>query len=95
MPDVLVTKVGLQRPCVVSLIDQRITAGVPEHVRVCFEVELGLAASAFDHLGKAYGGERRTPLRGVGLGDLGPCSRRITESTIHSKKMSSILKGNF
>ena len=40
--NVVVAEVRLQRPCVVPLVGQRVTAGVPQHVRVRLEAQLGL-----------------------------------------------------
>jgi hypothetical protein len=55
--DVLVPEIGLQRPRVVALIGQRITAGVPQHMRVDLEANLGFVAGAGQQLGKAGRGE--------------------------------------
>jgi hypothetical protein len=68
--DVLVAEVSLQRPRVVALIGQRVTACVPEHVGVRLEPELRLSASAFDHPGKASGCERGSSFRGEEVGRL-------------------------
>jgi hypothetical protein len=37
-----VAEIGLQRPRIVPLIGQGVSAGVPEHVRVRLEAKLGL-----------------------------------------------------
>ena len=46
-------EIGLQRPRIVALVGQGKTTGVPEHVRVSLETELGGLAGALDHLGIA------------------------------------------
>ena len=46
-------EIGLQRSGIVPLVGQRVAAGVAEHVRVCLEAELGLAARPLDHAGEA------------------------------------------
>ena len=56
------TEVGLQGPRVVPLVGQRITAGVPEHVRVRLEGELRLDPYPLNHAGKAGRGEWRATL---------------------------------
>ena len=42
MLNVFVSKIRLQRPGMVTAVRQRITAGVPEHVRVRLEAEFRL-----------------------------------------------------
>jgi len=58
-----VTEISLERPRVMALVGQSIAAGVPEHVRMGLERELGGNAGALDHAGKAGGAEWRAPLR--------------------------------
>ena len=61
MLDVAVPEVGLQRARVVPLVRQRVAAGVPEHVRVRLEPELGLEPCPLDHAGEASGARRARP----------------------------------
>jgi hypothetical protein len=46
---------SLDRPGVVALVGEGVTAGVAQHVRVRFELKAG---AALDHLGEAGRGER-------------------------------------
>ena len=71
MLNVAVAEVGLQRPRVVALVGQRITAGVPQHVRVRLEGQLGLPARPLDHAGEPSGAERCPAFRGEHEGRLG------------------------
>jgi hypothetical protein len=48
-----VAEVRLKRPCIVSSVGQCVAAGVPEHVRVCLEGQLGHLSGSFDHSGEA------------------------------------------
>ena len=64
-------EVGLQGARVVPLVGQRVAAGVPEHVRVRLEGQLGLRACPLDHAGEASGAERRSALRREHEGRLG------------------------
>ena len=50
-------------PRIVPPVGQRIAAGVPEHVRVRPEAELGGDAGALDHAGEARRRKWRAPLR--------------------------------
>ncbi len=61
----------MQGARVVALVGQRVAAGVPQHVRVRLEAELGLGPCPLDHAGEASGGERRAPLRSEHEGRLG------------------------
>jgi hypothetical protein len=49
--DILMAEIGLQRPGVVPLVGERVAAGVPEHMGVSIEAELGLHQSRSDLLG--------------------------------------------
>lgn len=71
MLDVPVSRVGLQRARVVTLIGQRVAAGVPKHMRVRLEPKLGVAPSSLDHAGEAGGAKGRSPLRSEHEGRLG------------------------
>jgi len=62
--DVAVPKVGLQGACVVAFVGQGKSAGVPEHVRVRLEPELGLSPGSLDHASEAGRRERCPLLRG-------------------------------
>jgi hypothetical protein len=53
----------LQRSRVVSLVCERITTGVPQHVRMRFKAELGLAPRPFDHACEPGGAEGCAALR--------------------------------
>ena len=64
MLDVSVPQVGLESPRIMSLVGQREAAGVPEHMGMRLEAQLGLAASAFHKPGKSARRERRAPLAG-------------------------------
>jgi hypothetical protein len=44
-------EIDLQRPRVVPLVGERVAAGVPEHMGVSIEAELGLHQSRSDHHG--------------------------------------------
>ena len=55
-------EVGLQGAGIGALVGQDEATGMAEHVGVNREWQLGLYASAFNQLGQARGGERRTPL---------------------------------
>ena len=63
-------EVRLQGSGVVSLIGERVTASMAQHVRVGLEAELGLAASALDHAGEAGGAEGSSTLRSEDEGRL-------------------------
>ncbi len=63
MPDVAVPKVSLQSASVVPTVGQGVAAGVPEHVRVGFEAQLGCGTRALDHAGKPSRREWRAPFR--------------------------------
>src|SRR6516165_10413715 len=47
--DVAMAQVSLQCPCVVPFACQSVAAGVPKHVWVGLEAELGLSAGPLDH----------------------------------------------
>ena len=64
-------KVGLQGARVVPLVGQGVATGVPEHVRMRLEPELGLGPRSLDHAGEPSGRERCAPLRGEHEGRLG------------------------
>jgi len=59
--NVAVAKVSLKRSGIVSSICERIAAGVPEHLRVSLEPELGLGACTLDHAGETGGSKWRAP----------------------------------
>jgi hypothetical protein len=46
-----------------SPLGDRITAGVPEHMRVSLESQLGRLSSSFDHASEARSRKRRAALR--------------------------------
>jgi hypothetical protein len=56
-------EIGLKRPRVVSPISQRKTVGVPEHVRVRLEGQLGHLSCSCDHSGESGRREWRAALR--------------------------------
>ena len=60
--NVAVSEVRLQRPRIMPFVGERITAGVPEHMWVRFEPQLGLVPCPLDHASKARGAKRRSPL---------------------------------
>src|SRR5262249_3759776 len=62
MLDVAMSEVRLQCPCIVPFIGQRITARVPQHVRVRLEAKLRLAPCPLHHAGKPCHAERVTSL---------------------------------
>jgi hypothetical protein len=70
MLNIAVPKVSLQRPRIVSLVSQRVAAGVAQHVRVCLEPKLGHDPRPLDHAGKAGRAERRPALGGEDEGAL-------------------------
>ena len=47
------SKVRLKRSGVVTLVGQRVAAGMAQHVRVYLEGQLGVPARALDHAGKS------------------------------------------
>jgi hypothetical protein len=55
-------QIGLQGPRIQALFRQGVAAGVPQHMRVDLEADLGLVAGAGEQLGKARRGENG-PLR--------------------------------
>ena len=61
--DIAVAQVGLQGARVVPLIGERITAGVPQHVRMRLEAQPSRSPCPLNHASKASGGERRAALR--------------------------------
>ena len=72
---VAMAKVGLEGARIVSLIGERVAAGVPEHVRVRLEPKFAFGARAFDHAGKPRRRERRAPLADEQERRFGLCSR--------------------
>jgi hypothetical protein len=48
----------LDRPGVVALVGQRVSAGVAKHMRMCLELQAGTGGRAFDHAGEAGRGGR-------------------------------------
>src|SRR5262249_18897160 len=69
--NVAVAEVSLQRPCVGAFVGQRVAAGMPQHVRVRLECELGLDRCPFHHAGEPGSAERCPALRGEHEGRLG------------------------
>ena len=63
MLDVAVAEVSLQGARVVSLVCQRITTGVPKHVRVRLETKLSLDTRPLDHACEPGGAEGCAALR--------------------------------
>jgi hypothetical protein len=61
--NVLVTQVCLQRPRIVTPVCKRVTAGVPEHVRVRLDRKFGPGGGSIDHAREASGGEWGAALR--------------------------------
>src|SRR3974390_3282428 len=55
--NILVTKVRLQRSGIMSLVGERVAAGVPEHVRMDFEPQPRFCTCLFDHPGQGGGPE--------------------------------------
>ena len=51
--DVLVAHVGLDRPGIVLVVGQLEISGVPQHVGMHFDAEIGFGAGALDHAAKA------------------------------------------
>ena len=51
-------EIGLQRSSIDALVRQCVAAGMPEHVRMDLEPNLGFAAGAGEQLGKTRRGER-------------------------------------
>jgi hypothetical protein len=64
MLDILVPEVRLQCSRVMPFIRERITAGVPEHVRVRLERKFRLYASPLDHTSEPGGAKGCATLRG-------------------------------
>ena len=62
--NVLMTEVSLKRSGIVSLVGERVAAGVPEHVRVRLEAKLGPGARALNHAGETSRREWSTAFRG-------------------------------
>ena len=61
--DVAVPEIGLQRTGIDAVIGELEAAGVPQHVRMHRETEIGGNPKPRDHLAKPRGRERRPPLR--------------------------------
>src|SRR5271170_3434390 len=61
--DVAVAEVVLKAPRIHALVRQLVAAGVPQHVRMHDELELGCNAEPGDHLAEACGRERRIAFR--------------------------------
>jgi hypothetical protein len=59
--NVAMAEVSLQRSCVVPFVGQRVATGMPEHVRMGLEAQLGLRARPLHHAGEASGREWRSP----------------------------------
>jgi len=57
-------EVGLQRPCVMAPISQRVAACVTKHMWMGLEGQLGRLTGSFDHSGEAGGRKGRASLRG-------------------------------
>ena len=57
-------EVGLERSGIDALIGQRVAAGMPEHVRMDLEADLGFVTGAREEFSEARRRERATPLRG-------------------------------
>jgi hypothetical protein len=55
-------KPALDRPGVVPLIREGVTAGVAEHVRVRLDLQIGTGRGALDHAREPGGRERRPAL---------------------------------
>ena len=62
MPDILVAKIGLDRPRILASIRQRIARRVPQHVGMCLEWQAGPFAGALDYPVKAIAIERGAAL---------------------------------
>jgi hypothetical protein len=58
VPNVLVAEISLDRAGIDAIIGHLEAAGVPEHVGVYLETELGARAHPLDHLLKAIGRDR-------------------------------------
>lgn len=59
--DVAVPEIGLQGARVVPLVGQRVATGVPQHVRVRLEGQLGLPARPLNHSGKPRSAKGGSP----------------------------------
>ena len=68
--NVLMAEISLQRSCVVASVGERVATGVPEHVRVCLDRQLGSDARSFNHAGEAGRREWSAALRGEHEGRL-------------------------
>ncbi len=53
------TESPLDRPGVVTLVGERVAAGVPEHVRMGLQFEASADRGGLDHPGKARGRDSR------------------------------------
>jgi len=62
MLDVLVPEVSLQRPRILSGIGQGKSTGVPQHVRVCLDLEPGGFRGSIDQLLEVRHRHRTAPL---------------------------------
>jgi hypothetical protein len=58
MPNILVAEIGLDGPGIDAIVGHLEPAGVPQHVRVHWEAELGAIAQPLGHLLKAVGRDR-------------------------------------
>jgi len=75
--NVAVAEIGLQRARIVPLVGQGITAGVPEHVWVRLEGQLGLPARPLDHAGEASRAERCPAFRGKHVGRSAATNKKV------------------
>jgi len=60
--DILMAEIGLQGARVVALVGQRKATGMPKHVRMRLEAQLGRLGCTLHHPGKTCRGERRAAL---------------------------------
>jgi hypothetical protein len=75
MRNVAVSETSLECPRIVATIGQRVATGVPEHVRVRLEGELGLPSRPLDHTSEPGSAKRLLLLRLNTNDDFDSCSR--------------------
>jgi hypothetical protein len=79
MSDILVTKVMLERPRIVPLVGQLVAAGVPEHVRVHREGQIGLQSCTGDKLADVARRHWAATLGDKQVGAVGPLTSKLAQ----------------
>ena len=83
--DVLVAEIGLQRAGIDAVIGELETAGVAQHVRMHWEIEVSRDTEPGDHLAESRRREWCTAFGREDNGDAGSCSRLSRRSARNSR----------